>query len=280
MVWYVPPLSPISAAANAGEHRRVRRASGRALAAHSGAVPRQPAHRGRRGARRGGARADAGDARVHARPPRREARERRRAEAGRAVRRRGRGRCTATWRSPTTRTASSSRPRTANTPRTPSTCAAAAASRSATAARTARRDEPVRRQEEEDHPDRRRSRRGARHERTYKALAALLAYPSAELVAALPEIAASLDREPRLDRPRREALAALIAWLARADLLDAQESYVALFDRGPRDVAASVRARARRFARRAARRWWSCRRCMRSAGLKPSINELPGLPAR
>ena len=45
---------------------------------------------------------------------------------------------------------------------------------------------------------------------TYKALSALLVYPSAEQVAALPEITAILDREPRLDRPRRDALDALV----------------------------------------------------------------------
>jgi nitrate reductase delta subunit len=67
---------------------------------------------------------------------------------------------------------------------------------------------------------------------TYKALSALLAYPSADLVAALPEIVALVEREPRLGRRDREALAALAAELHAADLLDAQEAYVALFDRG------------------------------------------------
>jgi len=67
---------------------------------------------------------------------------------------------------------------------------------------------------------------------TYKALSALLAYPSADLVAALPEIAAIVEREPRLARRDKEALQALRAWLGAADLLDAQEDYVALFDRG------------------------------------------------
>ena len=67
---------------------------------------------------------------------------------------------------------------------------------------------------------------------TYKALSALLAYPSADLVAALPEIAAIVEREPRLARRDKDALRALSAWLEAADLLDAQEDYVALFDRG------------------------------------------------
>jgi nitrate reductase molybdenum cofactor assembly chaperone NarJ/NarW len=67
---------------------------------------------------------------------------------------------------------------------------------------------------------------------TYKALSALLAYPSADLVAALPEIAAIVGREPRLARGDKEALRALVAELGAADPLDAQEAYVALFDRG------------------------------------------------
>jgi nitrate reductase delta subunit len=67
---------------------------------------------------------------------------------------------------------------------------------------------------------------------TYKALSALLAYPSADLVAALPEIAVIVEREPRLARRDKDALQALRAWLGAADLLDAQEDYVALFDRG------------------------------------------------
>ena len=67
---------------------------------------------------------------------------------------------------------------------------------------------------------------------TYKALSALLAYPSADLIAALPDIAAIIERERRLGRPQKEALRALVQGLATSDLLDLQEAYVALFDRG------------------------------------------------
>ena len=69
---------------------------------------------------------------------------------------------------------------------------------------------------------------------TYKALSALLAYPSPDLVLALPEIATIIEREPRLSRAHKDALLALATMLGRADLLDAQEAYVALFDRGRR----------------------------------------------
>jgi nitrate reductase delta subunit len=68
--------------------------------------------------------------------------------------------------------------------------------------------------------------------RTLKALGALLAYPSDELVAALPEIGALIDLEARLPREALAELVLLQEELGRADLLDAQERYVALFDRG------------------------------------------------
>ncbi|HUH94628.1 MAG TPA: nitrate reductase molybdenum cofactor assembly chaperone [Casimicrobiaceae bacterium] len=67
---------------------------------------------------------------------------------------------------------------------------------------------------------------------TYKALAALLAYPTAELCEALPEIRDLIDGEAKLGRRERRALSALIAELGASDLIDAQERYVDLFDRG------------------------------------------------
>ena len=68
--------------------------------------------------------------------------------------------------------------------------------------------------------------------RILKALGALLAYPSAELVAALPEIGALIDMEARLPADAKRRLRALREELAAGDLIDAQERYVALFDRG------------------------------------------------
>jgi nitrate reductase delta subunit len=65
-----------------------------------------------------------------------------------------------------------------------------------------------------------------------KALAALLAYPAPALVDALPEIREVIDAERLLPRADKARLYALANELAVADLLDAQERYVALFDRG------------------------------------------------
>ncbi len=67
--------------------------------------------------------------------------------------------------------------------------------------------------------------------KSIKALAALLAYPESELIAALPEVDAALDAERVLPAGLRTRLKALTGQLASTDLLDAQERYVALFDR-------------------------------------------------
>ncbi len=68
--------------------------------------------------------------------------------------------------------------------------------------------------------------------RSLKALGVLLAYPTAELRAALPEIAAVLDADPRLPKAVCAAVGALINELSTSDVLDLEERYVALFDRG------------------------------------------------
>jgi len=68
--------------------------------------------------------------------------------------------------------------------------------------------------------------------KTLKLLAVLLSYPSAELVAAVPEIARRLGEERSLRRGTQDALAGLLAELKRGDLLDLQERYVAQFDTG------------------------------------------------
>jgi nitrate reductase delta subunit len=68
--------------------------------------------------------------------------------------------------------------------------------------------------------------------RTYRVLARLLSYPDEALLAALPELHRALEAEAALPVPRRAALARLIEELGAGDLLDAQERYVGLFDRG------------------------------------------------
>jgi nitrate reductase delta subunit len=66
--------------------------------------------------------------------------------------------------------------------------------------------------------------------KTLKLLAVLLSYPTAEIVATLPEIAGRLGAEPALRDATQDALAGLLVELKREDLLDLQERYVAQFD--------------------------------------------------
>ncbi|MFC4167158.1 nitrate reductase molybdenum cofactor assembly chaperone [Teichococcus aestuarii] len=68
--------------------------------------------------------------------------------------------------------------------------------------------------------------------RTYRALAALLSYPTEAMRAAVPEIAAALEAEAMLPEASRTALAALLRDFAAQDIYALQERYVDLFDRG------------------------------------------------
>ncbi len=65
----------------------------------------------------------------------------------------------------------------------------------------------------------------------FKALSALLSYPSADLQRAIPEIRAALHDEGLLGPQRQAALKPLLTRMAEADLIDLQEEYVLLFDR-------------------------------------------------
>jgi nitrate reductase delta subunit len=67
---------------------------------------------------------------------------------------------------------------------------------------------------------------------TPRALGALLLYPTAELREALPRIGSILSAEEDLPPERRRELASLLEELANRDLLDLEEAYTALFDRG------------------------------------------------
>ena len=67
---------------------------------------------------------------------------------------------------------------------------------------------------------------------TLKVLSLLLSYPEAETLAALDEMAAVIEQEKRLPKRHKKPVQALINSYRGADLLDIQEHYVALFDRG------------------------------------------------
>ena len=65
-----------------------------------------------------------------------------------------------------------------------------------------------------------------------RALGALLTYPRADLIDALPEVGDVIRSSRTLPGPERERLTALIATMRAADPLDLEQAYVELFDRG------------------------------------------------
>jgi nitrate reductase delta subunit len=67
--------------------------------------------------------------------------------------------------------------------------------------------------------------------KTFKVLSALLAYPECELVTHAHILLSVLDSEALLPIEHRQAIVGFIDDLARLDPLEAQERYVALFDR-------------------------------------------------
>jgi nitrate reductase delta subunit len=110
--------------------------------------------------------------------------------------------------------------------------------------------------------------------RTLRVLARLLAYPTAELHQAAPELRAMLAEEGALSAKHRAAVGALIDEIASGTLFDAQERYVALFDLGRgcslhlfEHVYGDSRERGQAMVALADR--------YRAAGLAVSANELP-----
>lgn len=67
---------------------------------------------------------------------------------------------------------------------------------------------------------------------TFRALSALLSYPSPALQAAVPEIRDVLAAEALVPRDGRDTLQPFLDMLATSDPIEAQERYVELFDRG------------------------------------------------
>jgi nitrate reductase delta subunit len=66
---------------------------------------------------------------------------------------------------------------------------------------------------------------------TYKAVGALLDYPEAELIEALPEIGGVLESEPALSPQTKAGLRCLTKALGSGDVMDRQEDWLGLFDR-------------------------------------------------
>jgi nitrate reductase delta subunit len=109
---------------------------------------------------------------------------------------------------------------------------------------------------------------------TFKALAALLEYPDAALVEAMPEVEAVLAEESVLEGADRDALAALVRFLRDSDLMDAQEAYVELFDRG-RAVSLNLFEHVHGEARDRGQAMVDLKGLYEKNGLELSANQLP-----
>jgi len=115
--------------------------------------------------------------------------------------------------------------------------------------------------------------------KTLKLLAALLSYPSAELVDALPEVARRLGAEPALRGATQDALAGLLTELKREDLLDLQEFYVAQFDAG-RSTSLHLFEHVHGDSRDRGQAMVDLNALYRRSGFVLAVNELPDyLPA-
>lgn len=68
--------------------------------------------------------------------------------------------------------------------------------------------------------------------KTFKALGALLAYPTQDMIDALPDLYALIVDEAIVPRAQRDGLKQLLYWMSSQDLIDLEEQYVECFDRG------------------------------------------------
>lgn len=109
---------------------------------------------------------------------------------------------------------------------------------------------------------------------TLRVLSALLRYPDESLVAAASDLAPALAKDGLLDPGQRAALAPLIDELASRDLLDLQERYVALFDRG-RAVSLHLFEHVHGESRDRGQAMVDLRDRYEAAGLEITANELP-----
>lgn len=109
---------------------------------------------------------------------------------------------------------------------------------------------------------------------TFCILSALLRYPDGDVQAAAPQIDAALADDACLTEAQRAALAPLVGDLAAMDLLDLQERYVALFDRG-RAVSLHLFEHVHGESRDRGQAMVDLRSRYEAQGLEITANELP-----
>jgi nitrate reductase delta subunit len=114
---------------------------------------------------------------------------------------------------------------------------------------------------------------------TFKALSALLLYPSDELIAALPEIIQAIAAEKVVTEAQVDGLRELSETLRRGDLIEVQERYVEIFDRG-RATSLHLFEHVHSESRDRGQAMVDLRAVYRRAGFSMKANELPDyLPA-
>jgi nitrate reductase delta subunit len=109
---------------------------------------------------------------------------------------------------------------------------------------------------------------------TYRALALLLRYPTAEVQALAPVAIEAIDAEALVPAPIRRALARLAADLAADDIFDVQERYVWLFDR-TRSLSLNLYEHVHGESRERGPAMVALLELYRGRGLELSVNELP-----
>jgi nitrate reductase delta subunit len=109
---------------------------------------------------------------------------------------------------------------------------------------------------------------------TLKALSALLAYPTAQLQTAMPELIAAIDREALLPAAVRSRLDLLLEEMAAGDLYDLQERYVLLFDR-TRSLSLHLLEHVHGESRDRGQAMINLKSLYESAGLAMTATELP-----
>lgn len=107
-----------------------------------------------------------------------------------------------------------------------------------------------------------------------RALSALLAYPDAELRAALPEIIEAIRGTRAINTTMREDLVALADEIAASDPLEAEGRYVDLFDRGRR-TSLNLFEHVHGDGRQRGPAMLELKQRYLDAGLEPVADELP-----
>ncbi len=107
-----------------------------------------------------------------------------------------------------------------------------------------------------------------------RALSALLAYPDAEMRAALPEITEAIKDARALDARHRQDLIALADEIAGREPLDAEGRYVDLFDRGKR-TSLNLFEHVHGDGRQRGPAMLELKQRYLDAGLEPVVDELP-----